>query len=195
MSGGFQVPGFQSEGYQSSFANTLSYLDIRPPGGSGSGSGSGGFQDPGFQGEGWQSGTIQSLYYRNIHTQDIPTPPEPPTGPPQSGVRGPSRGGKRRWALRYHGKLYYFEDLRALEAFANQPPAEAMRAGRKDKPKLVVPLETIREAKAAGYDGLQKLAERMELDALKRLEALIYQDEEDFRDFMDFTDFVKWMTQ
>lgn len=137
----------------------------------------------------WKAGVwATTVWADGVWREGAPTPPTPPSGPPQSGVR--NRGGKRRWALRYHGKLYYFDDLRALEAFANQPPAEALRPDapkRKAKPQIVVPVETIREAKEAGFDGLQKLAERMDFAALRRIEErMSNEDDEDFRDFMSF---------
>lgn len=112
-----------------------------------------------------------------------PTPT--PATRAQSGVR--RRG---RWALKYYDKLYYFDDLKALQAFANQPPPEAVRQDlpkRKARPRIVVPVETVAEAREAGYEGLQKLADRLDYDALKRIEAKAFKDDvEDMSDFLEF---------
>jgi hypothetical protein len=58
---------------------------------------------------------------------------------------------------------------------------------RKSRPKIVIPAETLREAKEAGFEGLQKLADRLDYEALRKIEERAFRDEdEDFDDFMEF---------
>jgi len=77
-------------------------------------------------------------------------------------------GVRRRWGYKYRDKIYYFEDLRALQRWANALPEEIMRPDypgkrgkRARKNKIIVPVETIREARKAGYSNLQKLSDSL----------------------------------
>ena len=101
------------------------------------------------------------------------------------------RNRHRRWGLKRKDRTYYFEDLRALQKFAAATAeAEPDTPKRKARPRIIIPVETVRDAREAGYSGLQKLADRLEYDALIRIQDRIYGEPED-EDYADFIEFLK----
>jgi hypothetical protein len=120
-----------------------------------------------------------------------PTPPPTPTVTTGGGVRNRHREpARRRWGLKRRDRTYYFETLDELQKFA-EATLEA-EPGKKEKPaKIIVPVETVQEARAAGYSGLQKLADRMDYEALKKIEAIAFEDKSDDEDFRDFMQFLR----
>lgn len=110
-------------------------------------------------------------FFDGASVGDTPAPAPAPaarTGHGRPGAREPKR---RLWSLKHEGKFHVFERFADLERkYLEIAELERRPAKRKKRkpPVIVIPVETVREARSQGITGLQNLADRRDMAALRR---------------------------